>query len=87
MNLENIINDFIKDNDKQFKRKIETIGTFKNFFNFIYIPFSERLLDMCNKIVLEKGVSREYKIGFQNATIASLNILLDIKKRFENENK
>lgn len=86
MNLENIINDFIKNNDKQFKRKIETVTTFKNFFNFIYIPFSEDLLKIANKVTLEKNISREYKIGFQNATLASLNILLEIKKRFENDN-
>ena len=85
--MKDIIEKYIKDSDEKFKRKIEITDAFKNFFNIIYIPFSERLLDMCNKIVLEKDVSREYKIGVQNATIASLNILLDIKKRFENENK
>ena len=84
--MKDIIEKYIKDNDKQFKRKIETIGTFKNFFNFIYIPFSEDLLKIANKVTLEKDISREYKIGFQNATLVALNILLEIKKRFENDN-
>ena len=82
----NIIEEYIKRSEEEFLRKMETVTTFENFFNFIYIPFSEDLLKITNKVTLEKDVSREYKIGFQNATLASLNILLEIKKRFENDN-
>lgn len=82
----NTTEEYIRRNEDEFTKQIETVTTFRNFFNFIYIPFSEDLLKITNKVTLEKGVSREYKIGFQNATLASLNILLEIKKRFENDN-
>lgn len=84
--LSKIVEKLEKDNDIFFNKcKQET--QFNNIFVYIYTLFSENLLDTCNKVILDENLTKEYKIGFQNGTIAALKILLDSKRRFIDENK
>ena len=84
--LSKIMEELDKDNEIFFNKcKQET--QFNNIFVYIYTLFSERLLDTCNKVILDENLTKEYKIGFQNGTIAALKILLDSKRRFIDENK
>lgn len=84
--LSKIVEKLEKDSEIFFNKcKQET--QLNNIFVYIYTLFSERLLDTCNKVILDENLTKEYKIGFQNGTIAALKILLDCKRRFIDENK
>ena len=83
--LSKIVEQLEKDNDV-FINKCKQETLFNNIFVYIYTLFSEKLLDTCNKVILDDSITKEYKIGFQNGIIAALKILLDSKRRFIDEN-
>lgn len=83
--LSKIVEKLEKDNEI-FVNKCKQETQLNNIFVYIYTLFSERLLDTCNKVILDENLTKEYKIGFQNGTIAALKILLDSKRRFIDEN-
>ncbi len=57
----------------------------ENVFKTIYLKYSEAILDLNNAIMLKEEAPRDFKAGFQNALVASLQILLNVKNEMVNK--
>lgn len=57
----------------------------ENLFKTIYLKYSEAALDLSNEILLKEEAPKDFKAGFQNAIMASLQILLNVKNEMVNK--
>lgn len=57
----------------------------ENIFKIIYVKYSEAALDLNNTIMLKEEAPKDFKAGFQNAVMASLQILLNVRNEMVNK--
>lgn len=88
------INDFEEECKKRLDKlecKREELNKLKlkcqleNIFKTIYLKYSEAILDLNNAIMLKEEAPKDFKAGFQNALMASLQVLLNVKNEMVNK--
>lgn len=57
----------------------------ENIFKTIYLKYSEAILDLNNAIMLKEEAPKDFKAGFQNAIMVSLQTLLNVKNEMVNK--
>ena len=76
------INDF----EEECKKRLDKLECKREELNkTIYLKYSEAILDLNNAIMLKEEAPKDFKAGFQNALMASLQVLLNVKNEMVNK--
>ena len=83
---------FERDFEKQLRKmekvelhKVSQESYLKRVFEIIYMKYSEEILKLGNEIIDNKDEKTEFKTGFQNALMCSLQALLNVKNEMVNK--
>lgn len=75
----------LKKAEKVELHKINQESYLKRAFEVIYMKYSEEILKLGNEIIDNKDETAEFKTGFQNALMCSLQALLNVKNEMVNK--
>lgn len=83
---------FERDFEKQLRKmekielhKVSQESYLKRVFEVIYMKYSKEILKLGNEIIDNKDETTEFKTGFQNALMCSLQALLNVKNEMVNK--
>lgn len=75
----------LREMEKKELYKMNQESYLKRVFEIIYMKYSEEILKLGNEIIDNKDETVEFKTGFQNALMCSLQALLNVKNQMVNK--